>query len=103
MEALPKDVVMFALSGILFATGLTGVIIRRNIILVFISVEIMLNAANLSFLGFAYRYGDIVPAGAALFVIALAVVEAAVGLALLVSLYRVRGTLAVDEINLLKR
>lgn len=102
MEALPKDVIMFALSGILFATGLVGVIVRRNIILVFISVEVMLNAANLSFLGFAYRYSDIVPAGCALFVIALAVVEAATGLALLVSLYRVRGTLAVDEIHLLK-
>ncbi|MBI4977764.1 MAG: NADH-quinone oxidoreductase subunit NuoK [Spirochaetes bacterium] len=97
-----KHLVLLSVSGVLFAIGLIGVITRRNIILVFISIEIMLNAANMAFIAFAVAYNEITPAAAAVFVMALAVVEAAVGLALIVTLHKRRGTLAVDALNLLK-
>ena len=90
------------LSAILFAIGLVGFLSRRNIILMLVSLEIMLNAVNVNFAAFGYylleERGQIL----ALFVIAVAAAEAAIGLAILVTFYRNRGTIAVEDINSLK-
>ena len=80
------------LSGILFACGVTGFLIKRNIITIFMSIELMLNGVNLSFVAFAARF----------FVMVVAAAEAAVGLAIIIAVYRTRETLNVDQMNLLK-
>jgi len=90
------------LSAILFFIGVFGVLYRRNLIVIFMSIELMLNAVNLSFVTFA-RYtqtmdGHVV----AFFVMALAAAEAAVGLAILVMLFRNRSTVQADELRLLR-
>ncbi len=90
------------LSAVLFGIGLFGFLARRNIILMFISVEIMLNAVNLSLVGFSRQLGD--PRGQvlALFVIAVAAAEAAVGLGLVIALNRNRPGASVADLNKLK-
>ena len=90
------------LSVILFATGVAGVLLRRNILILLMSVELMLNAANLALLGFARSLGDDTGHGLALFVMTVAAAEAAVGLALVLALFRQKGTLQVDKITSLK-
>ena len=96
------------LSGILFACGVTGFLIKRNIISIFMSIELILNAANLNFIAFS-RYlqdtgrGD--PLSGQLFtvfVIVVAAAEAAIGLGIVIALYRNRETIWVDEIDLMK-
>jgi NADH-quinone oxidoreductase subunit K len=91
-----------ALAAVLFSVGVFGVVVRRNALVVFMSVELMLNAANLVFLAFARQYSD--PSGHvdALFVIAVAAAEAAVGLAIVISVFRSRGTVNVDEVAAMK-
>ncbi|MCS7078596.1 MAG: NADH-quinone oxidoreductase subunit NuoK [Chloracidobacterium sp.] len=96
------------LSAILFSIGIGGVLIRRNIIVIFMSVELMLSAANLNFIAFA-RYwqtqGSLYAHNGhvmTIFIIVVAAAEAALGLGLLLALYRNRETVAADEINLLK-
>lgn len=91
-----------ALSAVLFSIGVVGVLVRRNPLVIFMSIELMLNAANLSFLA-ASRHWASVPGGEplhgpifALFVILVAAAEAAVGLALVIALYRLRQTVALD-------
>ncbi len=90
------------LSGILFTVGVIGFLIRRNIIVIFMSIELMLNGANLAFVAFArYLYsmdGQIF----VFFVMAVAAAEAAVGLAIIVALYRTRETVNADEIHLMR-
>ncbi len=98
-------------SGILFAIGFTGVLVRRNIIVIYMCLELMLNAANLSLVAFS-RFGTLSSAGAAspnyngqvlvFFIITVAAAEVAVGLAIIVALYRARQTLQVTEINKLQ-
>ncbi len=90
------------LSAVLFGIGLFGFLARRNIILMFISVEIMLNAVNLSLVGFSRQLGD--PRGQvlALFVIAVAAAEAAVGLGLVIALNRNKPGASVADLNKLK-
>ncbi len=90
------------LSAVLFGIGLFGFLSRRNIILMFISVEVMLNAVNLSLVGFSRQLGD--PRGQvlALFVIALAAAEAAVGLGLVIALNRNKPGASVADLNKLK-
>jgi NADH-quinone oxidoreductase subunit K len=90
------------LSAILFGIGLFGFLARRNIILMFISVEIMLNAVNLSLVGFSRQLGD--PRGQvlALFVIAVAAAEAAVGLGLVIALNRNKPGASVADLTKLK-
>jgi len=100
------------LSGILFACGVTGFLIKRNIITIFMSIELMLNGVNLSFVAFAAHWhavgGElrgIVPLSGQIFVFFVMVVaaaEAAVGLAIIIAVYRTRETLNVDQVNLLK-
>jgi len=88
-----------ALGAVLFTIGLGGVLVKRNAIIVFMSIELMLNAANLTFLAFARQAGNLSGHAIAFFVIAVAAAEAAVGLAIIIAVYRSRGTVAVDEVN----
>ena len=93
-----------AFSALLFATGVYGVLTRRNIIGILISIELIVNAANLNLVVFSRAHSFSPEAGQifALFVIALAAIAASVGLALVLALYRVRKTVFTDEIELLK-
>ena len=90
------------LSGILFTIGVIGALTRRNAIIVFISIEMMLNSVNLTFITLSRFLQSVDGVIFAFFVMAVAAAEAAVGLAIFVMIYRSRGTINVDEINLLK-
>ena len=90
------------LSAILFTIGVIGALTRRNMIVVFMSIEMMLNAVNLTFITLSRSLQSLDGVLFAFFVIAVAAAEAAVGLAIFVMIYRSRETINVDEINLLK-
>jgi NADH-quinone oxidoreductase subunit K len=90
------------LSGMLFTIGVIGALTRRNAIVVFMSIELMLNAVNLSFVTLSRFLQSMDGILFAFFVIAVAAAEAAVGLAIFVMIYRSRETINVDEINILK-
>ncbi len=85
------------LAAVLFAIGLLGVLLKRNALIVMMSVELMLNAANLTFLAFARQRASLDGQAIAFFVIAVAAAEAAVGLAIVLAIYRTRGGINVDE------
>ncbi|MFH1114104.1 MAG: NADH-quinone oxidoreductase subunit NuoK [Pseudomonadota bacterium] len=90
------------LSAALFALGVAGVMIRRNLIVILMSLELMLNAVNLSFIAFA-RYLDSIEGQIfVLFIMVVAAAEVAVGLAIAVAVFRQRGTVNVNDINLMK-
>ncbi|MBI3129268.1 MAG: NADH-quinone oxidoreductase subunit NuoK [Candidatus Tectomicrobia bacterium] len=91
-----------ALGAILFLIGAAGVLMRRNAIMILLSIELMLNSVNVTFVGFARQWADLTGQVFAIFIIAVAACEAAVGLAILISLNRDRQMVNVDEINLLK-
>tara|TARA_B100000749_G_scaffold160625_1_gene123405 strand:+ start:251 stop:553 length:303 start_codon:yes stop_codon:yes gene_type:complete len=91
-----------ALAGLVFVIGGIGVLTRRNVIMILMSIELMLNAVNLTFIAFAKMHGNMMGQMFVIFVITVAAVEAAVGLALIISLNRRKATLNVDEINILK-
>ena len=90
------------LSAILFACGVVGFLVKRNIITIFMSIELMLNAVNLSFVAFAYQWKQLNGEVFVFFVMVVAAAEAAVGLAIIISVYRTRETLNVDQVDLLK-
>jgi NADH-quinone oxidoreductase subunit K len=90
------------LAAVLFAIGLSGVLLKRNALIVMMSVELMLNAANLTFLAFARQFGDVGGHAIAFFVIAVAAAEAAVGLAVVIAIYRTRGSISIDEVRALR-
>ena len=90
------------LSAFLFVTGVTGVITRRNAIVVFMSIELMLNAANLTFVAYSSFFGDVVGQLFVFFVMAVAAAEVALGLAIIIALFRNKETINIDEINILK-
>lgn len=90
------------LSMALFTIGLAGVMTRRNIIIVFMSIELMLNAVNINLMAFSLRWGNTTGQVFTLFVIAVAAAEAAVGLGIILALYRNRDTVNVDEMDVLK-
>lgn len=90
------------LSAILFTIGAVGMLTRRNAIVIFMSLEIMLNSVNLTFIGFASYFGDTTGQIFVFFVMAVAAAEAAIGLAIVLALYRNKQTVFVDEVNLLK-
>ena len=90
------------LSAILFVMGALGVLVRRNSLLVFMSIELMLNAANLAFVAFARSHGSIAGQIFVFFIITVAAAEVAVGLALIVMIFQSRESIDVDEINSLK-
>ncbi|HHL72924.1 MAG TPA: NADH-quinone oxidoreductase subunit NuoK [Bacteroidetes bacterium] len=87
---------------ILFAIGAVGVLVRRNAIIIFLCIELMLNAVNLAFVTFARIQHNLDGQVFVFFVMIVAAAEVAVGLALIVALFRKKATLAVDEINLMK-
>lgn len=91
-----------ALSGILFVIGALGVLLRRNAIILFMSIELMLNSANLLFVAFARHLGNLDGQVLVFFVITVAAAEVAVGLALIVAIFRSKKSINIDEINLLK-
>jgi NADH-quinone oxidoreductase subunit K len=95
-------VLYLILSGILFTIGVIGALTRRNAIVVFMCIELMLNSVNLTFVTFSRFLQSMDGVLFAFFVIAVAAAEAAVGLAIFVMIYRSRETINVDEINILK-
>ena len=90
------------LAAILFTIGLAGVLLKRNALILMMSIELMLNAANLTFVAFARQHGDVGGHAIAFFIIAVAAAEAAVGLAIVIAIFRTRGALNVDEVNALR-
>jgi NADH-quinone oxidoreductase subunit K len=91
-----------ALAVILFVIGAVGVLVRRNAIVIFMCVELMLNAANLAFVGFAREHGNLDGQVIAFFVMVVAAAEVVVGLAILMAIFRTRRSASVDDANLLK-
>lgn len=91
-----------ALSAILFAIGVTGVLVRRNVIVMFLSIELMLNAVNLALVALGRRIGSMDGQVIVFFVMTVAAAEAAVGLAIILSMFRNRETVNADELNLLR-
>jgi len=96
------DVYYLALSAVLFALGVLGVIVRRNPLVIFMSVELALNAANLALVAFGLRHGSADGQVLVLFVMAVAAAEVAVGLAIIVAIFRLRERLSVDDLSLLR-
>jgi NADH-quinone oxidoreductase subunit K len=90
------------LSALLFTIGVAGVLIRRNAIVVFMCVELMLNAVNLSFIAFSKLNGDLNGQVLSFFVMVVAAAEVVVGLGILVAIFRKRSSTSVDDVNLLK-
>ncbi|HKA01539.1 MAG TPA: NADH-quinone oxidoreductase subunit NuoK [Candidatus Solibacter sp.] len=90
------------LSAVLFALGVAGFLFRRNIITVFMSIELMLNAVNLSFVTFSYHHKQVAGHLFTFFVMVVAAAEAAVGLAIILTVFKNRGTLNIDEISSMK-
>jgi NADH-quinone oxidoreductase subunit K len=90
------------LSAILFSIGVAAFLIKRNIITIFMSIELMLNAVNLSFVTFAHQWHAVKEQIFVFFVMMVAAAEAAVGLAIIIAVFRARATLAVDRIDLMK-
>ena len=94
---MPSTESYLMLSGTLFAIGLLGVIIRRNMITVLMSIELMLNAVNINLVAFSWRLSSLEGQVFTIFVITVAAGEAAVGLAIIIQLYRLRSNINVDE------
>ncbi len=90
------------LAAALFCLGMLGVLIRRNALVVFMCIELMLNATNLTFLAFARERGDDLGHLSAFFIIAVAAAEASVGLAIVISVFRARGTVNIEELQSMK-
>lgn len=92
----------FALSAALFTLGVTGVLVRRNALVVFMSIELMLNSVNLSFVAFARQLGRIEGQVTVFFVMVIAAVEVVVGLAIIIAIFRARDTVDIDDVDLLR-
>lgn len=90
------------LSLILFTLGAVGVLVRRNVIIVLMSIELMLNAANINFLAFSKYLGDLTGQVFSIFVICVAAGEVAIGLAIVIMLYRRRNTIDISHYDLMK-
>lgn len=91
-----------ALSAVLFCIGVVGVLTRRNAIIIFMCVELMLNSVNLTLVAFSQYLGDMAGQILVLLVMTVAAAEAAVGLAIVLALFRNKETVYIDEVNLLK-
>jgi len=90
------------LSAFMFVTGVVGVLTRRNAIVVFMSIELMLNSANLTFVAYSSFFGDVIGQLFVFFVMAVAAAEVAIGLAIIIAIFRNKLTISIDEINILK-
>lgn len=105
MPSLPAAVPLswyLVLSAVLFSLGVAGFLFRKNIITVFMSIELMLNAVNLSFIAFSYHLKQVDGQIFSFFVMVVAAAEAAVGLGIILTVYKNRSTLEIDEINSMK-
>ena len=92
-----------AVAAILFTTGIFGIFLnRKNVIIILMSIELMLLAVNINLVAFSTRLGDLVGQVFAMFVLTVAAAEAAIGLAILVVYFRNRGTIRVEDINMMK-
>lgn len=101
MQGIPISYFLIV-SAILFSLGVIGVVVRRNAIIIFMSIELMLNAVNLTFIAFSNFLGNVEGQIFVFMVMVVAAAEVAVGLAIIVAIYRVRETVRVDDIKLLK-
>lgn len=102
MAAQVPTAYYLVLAAILFSIGIGSFFIKRNIITIFISIELMLNAVNLTFVAFAHQWHQISGQIFVFFVMVVAAAEAAVGLAIIIAIFRTRQTLNVDQIDLMK-
>jgi len=91
-----------SLSAVLFTIGVLGVLLRRNVIVVFLSIELMLNAVNLTLVAFSQSFGDVDGQILVFFVISVAAAEAAVGLAIVIAMFRNKLTINVDDLRLFR-
>ena len=98
---VPLEHVIF-LSIIIFSIGIMGVLLRKNAIIIFMSIELMLNAVNLSLVGFSRYYNSVDGQVFVFLVMTLAAAEVAVGLAIIVALFRNKQTIKIDEMNILR-
>ena len=98
---IPIEHILF-LSAALFTIGVLGVMLRRNVIVIFMSIELMLNAVNLSFVTFSRGMDSMTGVIFIFFIIVVAAAEAVVGLSIILSIFRTRNTLNIDEFNILK-
>ncbi|MBM2815348.1 MAG: dehydrogenase subunit [Ignavibacteria bacterium] len=101
MNEIPQGYYLL-LAGVLFTIGTIGVLTRRNAIIIFMSIELMLNSVNLTLVAFSSFFGDSSGQIFVFFVMAIAAAEAAVGLAIVLALFRLKKTIYVDEANILK-
>ena len=99
---MTAETLYLAFGAALFSLGVLGAVIRRNMIIVLMSIELMLNGVNVTFVAFSYFMNDPVGQIFAIFVITVAACEAAVGLAILIAFFRLKPTVQVDQMNLLK-
>ncbi|BCA55747.1 NADH-quinone oxidoreductase, membrane subunit K [Nitrospira sp. KM1] len=90
------------LSGVVFLTGVTGVLIRRNIITILLSVELMLNATNINFVAFSEYFHNVAGQVFVFFALTVAAAEVAIGLAIIIALHRAKSSINVDDFQLLK-
>jgi NADH-quinone oxidoreductase subunit K len=105
MPPIPTSVPLswyLLLSAVLFGLGIAGFLYRKNIITVFMSIELMLNAVNLSFVAFSYQFKQVDGHIYAFFVMVVAAAEAAVGLGIILTVFKNRSTLHIDEVSSLK-
>jgi NADH-quinone oxidoreductase subunit K len=91
-----------ALSAILFCIGVAGVMLRRNVIIIFMSIELMLNAVNLAFVALSRAWGSVDGQAIVFFVMTVAAAESAIGLGIILAIFRNRGTINADEFNLMR-
>jgi len=90
------------LSLVLFCIGVVGMVVRRNFITVLMCVELILNAANLNFVAFAQKLGDLTGQVFPIFIISIAAAEAAIGLGIIIALVRLKGTVNLDQVNVME-
>ena len=90
------------LSAILFCIGVAGVMLRRNVIIIFMSIELMLNAVNLAFVALSRAWGSVDGQAIVFFVMTVAAAESAIGLGIILAIFRNRGTINADEFNLMR-
>ncbi len=95
-------VAYLALGALLFVLGIAGVLLRRSALIVFMSIELMLNAVNLTFVAFARQLGRLEGQVAVFFVLVVAAVEVVVGLAIIIAIFRTRATVDLDDVDLLR-
>lgn len=91
-----------AISAVLFTMGMVGVLVRRNALVIFMSIEVMLNSVNLTFVAFARQLAAIEGQIAVFFVVVIAAVEVVVGLAIIIAIFRARDTVDIDDVDLLR-